>query len=342
MSLRRFLTMLYCAGALLLLMTGTALAGDDPDIDLELTELRVYTAKDGDAMLDYTIARKSWRALRDAGIEPRLNIFSPNRRGRYVYRYSVPLKAKHGSVLYNRKDVDLEGVSSVKVEIVGYNGANRVGRLTLGATCEQSLSVDVEHARRKGGGGRGRDESGHDGGHHDHHDDHHGHGDRDRDDRPRKASRAEIISACDRQTSYSSELDDCVEEALKLPFGAVADKVVDACGDATSYGSGLEDCLQEVAKVKGRPVEVVKACDAATSYDSEVKSCIKEAADFGHRSAGAVIAACDAHTSYSSELRSCVRAAKKLDREHAAIVNACGEATSYSSELDRCIERSAN
>lgn len=328
--------MLYCAGALLLLMTGTAVAGDDPDIDLELTELRVHTSREGDATLDYTIARKSWRALRDAGIEPRLNIFSPNRRGRYVYRYSVPLKAKHGSILYNRKDVDLEDAESVKVEIVGYNGAYRVGRMTLGATCEQSLSVSVEHARRKrekghhggsGGGTRGdRDDD---------------RRDRD-DDRRQKASRADIISACDRHTSYSSELDKCVEMGVALPFGAVADKVVDACGEATSFGSGLKTCLENVASVKGRPVEVVKACDAATSYDSELKSCIKEAADFGHRSAGAVIAACDAHTSYSSELKSCVRAASKLDREHVAIVNACGEATNFSSELKRCIERSAN
>lgn len=331
-SMRKLLGALLLAMVMLMSTAGLA-AADNPNVDVKFKELRVYKKK-GDVMLDYGISKKTWRALRDVSIEPRLNIYTPNKSGRYVYRYSVPLKDRKGRILYNKRDVELRrGTDLVKVELVGYNGAHRVGTISFDTQCDDFLNIDVE---RRGGTstGGGHSGGGHGGGrdHGDHHDDHH------EDSRP---SRADVIKACDRHTSYSSELDGCVEVGMTLPFTRNADRVIDACGEATNYGSGLNRCLEQAAKLVGRPVTAIKACDAATTYDSEVKSCLKKAVEFNHSSAGEVIAACDAHTSYSSELNSCVDAASALRRDHVAIVNACGDATSYGSELKRCIQKAA-
>ena len=320
-------------------ISSVALAGSNPDIDVEFDAVEVYS-KRGDAVLDYTIDSRSWRQLRKASIEPRLNIYTPGRRGRYVYRYSVPLKDRKGRILYNKRDVDIDGIKSVRIEVVGYSGAFRVDEISYKSKESKLLTINVSRARRT-------HDDRHDDRRRDRHDDRRGdrhddrRGDRHDDGRRASASKADLIKACDRQTSYDSELNKCVELALELPFPRVADKVVDACGVATSYSSGLNSCLKESAKLQGRPVEAVSACGKATSYDSEVKSCLQKAADFNHRNAGEVIAACDAHTSYSSDLNSCISAAKKLDRDHAAVVNACGGATRYASELRRCIEKSA-
>lgn len=308
--------------AMVMLMASAGIAAAEPDIDVTFNELRVYK-QDGETMLDYTISKSTWRELRDANIEPRLNIFTPNKSGVFKFRYSIPIVDRKGRVLYNKRDVQLKRhADMVKIELIGYNGAHRIGRLSFGSQCDEHLDVDVERGgTTTGSGGRDRDR------------------DRDRDsDRP---SRADVIKACDAHTSYSSELDKCVDAGMDLPFSRAAGRIIEACGEATSYTSGLKACIVQAGQLSGRPVAAIEACDAATSYDSELKSCLKKAVEFNHRSAGAVIAACDAHTSYSSELNGCVDAASALDSDHVAIVNACGDATSYSSEFKRCIQKAA-
>ena len=318
---KRLFVALCGVAALLTIASSEARADHDPDVAVEFKELRVFEDA-GEVTLDYKISKTSWRALREADIEPRLNLYTPGRRGRFVYRYSVPLKDRRGRILYNTSHASLRSRDEqVRVELVGYNGAYRVGRLTLDAQCEGALTIEVEHL----GAVSVIEEV-----------------DFDRDpvdiERP---SRASIIEACGAETTFDSELQGCLEQGMKLPFGRRAARIIAACGAATDHGSGLETCLKLSASLAGRPVEAVQACDAATSFDSELNQCMERAVDFAHRDAGAVIAACDAHTTYTSELRQCVRSARALDRDHVAVVIACGEATEYGSEFERCIEGAA-
>ena len=301
---------------LLISFAGSAMAQGNPH-DVRFNDLHI--AKQGPTfVLEYSISKEDWRDLKRVGIEPRLNIYAPDERRRgYQFRYSIPLANRRGAIEYARQDLMLRGAKTVEIELVGYNGASRIRRVSYNRTTDNRIRIPVD---RRGGHGHA-----HGGGHgHGAHGNHH---------------RAALIKACKAETRYDSEMNSCIDRAFKL-HPATAARTVKACGEATQYASELNRCLEKSAGITDdKPFLVVAACDRATNYASELNQCIERSKKLSH-DPGSVIAACDRHTKYGSELNQCIDAASTYNRRSPVrVVDACGEHTRYSSELNSCIKK---
>lgn len=336
------------AGAILLSLlmlvsfTGSAMAQGNPQ-DVSFSDLHV--AKQGRKfVLEYSISKQDWRELQRTGIQPRLNIYTPDdRRRRYQFRYSVPIDRRRGAIEYDRDILQLRGAKTVEIELVGYNQTSRIRKINYNRTTDKRLRLAVERGNNGGGHGHG-----------------HGHG-------HHNGVRAQVIEACKAQTKYDSEFNSCLKRGLKLdPHFASAtvnacgkatrysselnlcldkaaglhdspDAVVKACDDATKYSSELVGCIQRSKKLAVDPARTIAACDAQTRYGSELNSCIDKASAYTRRSPAPVITACGVHTKYASDLNRCIQKAQPIRGNRAAIVNACGESTRYASEMFSCM-----
>lgn len=317
---RLILAMLAAAAVMVGFSATAAAAPNDRDVDVTFKELEVYRQGDS-VVLDYTITKPTWREMRRAGIEPRLNVFTSGRRSsREVFRYSTLLDRREGRIVYDRRDLRLRNSRELVVDVVGFNGPHQVGDVSFRRQCDDRVRVVV--SKRRG---------------HPHHADNGPRGHLRPAARPARSLRAQIIRACQEQTRYDSDLNRCVERGMKLPARDVV-ATIGACGDASRHSSGLMSCLDEARELSTNVAGTVRACDAATSYDTDLRACLDEAAAYGQVNAAPVIRACDEHTSHGWELKRCVESALELERERVATVDACGEATSYSQQLQRCIE----
>lgn len=319
----------------------SAFAEHPRQITWEFSELEVHEI--GDAIrVDYSVRHDAWRAARRAHIRPRLNLYARGHRGdQFEYLTSVELVERHGSVTFDHVGHHVGRRAQLRVS--GHRGGIRIAQTRYADSCSDRITVSVhEHTppppRRR---------------HHGRRDAHHAAlieacGDAtdgsgvgacvSRASKLPAARAAQTVAACDAATSWSSELNACLDRAAKVasdPAGVVA-----ACDAATSWSSELNTCIDRASRLPSEPAGVVAACDAASNWSSELNSCIDRAVKLPHDPAG-VVAACDAATSWASEMNSCIDRAAKLPRNPAGIVAACDAATSWTSEMNACIDEAA-
>ncbi len=102
-------------------------AGHDVSVTLDELALEEDSRK---VAVKYAITSTSWRELEDANIQPRLNIYTKHSgKGRYVYRFSQPLKQREG-VVKAEKLTASTGLE-VRVEIVGFGEYQRIDAMAL-------------------------------------------------------------------------------------------------------------------------------------------------------------------------------------------------------------------
>lgn len=328
----RTLTLALASLALMATFGVTTASAQTTQLDMNSRFKFLDVSKErGVLVIDYKISKRSWRNMRQANIEPRLNLRLPNaKKTRYVFAYSTKLKSRAGRITYPK--MNLRGFATAELRIIGYEGAYRVVSTSYGQAKGKRIRVPMRRVRR------------HQHVHH-HPPVHNPPVTRPPATRPptrppvtRPANwRAQAINACKAQTRYSSEFNACVARAVKLKSNDAA-LVVNACGNASRYASGLNRCLDIALTMPGRRIDTISACGGATKYDSELNSCLADTKKYNY-TAATVVKACDAQTRYASELSSCLRHARSLRANHAAAtVNACGKATRSATAMNSCIK----
>jgi hypothetical protein len=311
-----------------LTMIPSAIAGPrDRNLTARFSELQVAQG-DHRVVVKYTLTTASWNAFKHAEIEPRLNIYSLGRhKAHYVYRYSTKLRRRSGKIIYALNDVRVRDSKTVEIEMVGFGGPKQIARSSyrtqtsgrLRLVVKDKRSCEDDHATASHP--RNRDRS------------------RDRDRGHRGARRADIIRACDANTTFNSEMNKCLHHADKLDASnAVA--VINACGKSTVFDSQFRTCLDSAAKISVAPASTIKACDDVTDFGSDFTKCMGKSASYKRSNPAPIVRACGRHTDFGADLGKCIDSARGVRGNRAAVVDACGRATNFGSELLWCVQRS--
>ena len=316
---------LFAVLALALAMTFSAsnAFADHPrrnlDVELDYVDVRVDHGK---LRVTYTIDRDDWYRITKRHIRPRLNLYTPYQRGRFSYAHSVPVHHRTATI-YFPHDVTPTRGKFVELRLSGERGRTRIATTSYNGDCAQRVRVEVvrevhhshghghghghghSHGKKKGHGhGKGHVHGkGNAKGHK--HDDYVR--DRKRDRRFERDHRAEIIAACDRNTSWSGELNHCIDRAVANHY---TPSLIDACGGATSWSGEFHQCLTNAAPIRGNRVATIQACDDATSWSGEFNMCLQKAQDLGRRAPG-IVDACDHATSWSGEFQQCLDTSRR-------------------------------
>lgn len=293
------------------------------NIDITFQSLEVTRVGDGWAV-DYVIDNNSWNSIQRAGISANLFLYSPDaRQSSYQFRHSSSVRTQRGRVIYP-SNVDLEDANSIEIALEGSGRGYRISRTTYDSQCSPRVRVGIDERHRRRGRGHGHG---------------HGHGN---DHHPRHDSgRAQIISACERNTRFRSDFDACLSRGLSLPSHE-APSIITACGSATRHGSGMSACLDNASRLRGDRAETVRACGEVTKFDSDLNACLNRASTYSY-TASYVIRACGAQTNFSSDFNACMDHSAALpNRQAPATINACGAATRHSSGFKQCLQTSAS
>lgn len=293
--------------------------------------------------LDYKIGKRSWRAIKGAGIQPQLLIYAPA-GNRYEFIYAADLTAREGRLILPGR-MGLRGARTVELRVVGYRGFSRVMTTAFGRESGRRVRIAL-------GGGRVDRHDHHD--RHDRHDrhDHHGPGPtgpghttttvvvtEPAPARPPRNWAAEVINACKRHTKFSSDFNRCQSLGMKQP-PVIAAALVDACGTGRADGGRLNTCLALSANLQSDHVETARACAARAKFSSEVSSCMKAAANHRFMPSEAV-KACGKHSKFDSEFTACMTHSATLGRGKLGIIEACGQNSRFSSEMTRCLKNAS-
>jgi hypothetical protein len=311
-----------------LTMIPSAIAGPrDRNLTARFSELQVAHG-DHRVVVKYTLTTSSWNAFKHAEIEPRLNIYSLGRhKAHYVYRYSTELRRRSGKIIYTPNDVRLRDSKTVEIEVIGFGGPKQIARSSYGTQTSERLRLGIRDKRESSceddhvtvSHPRSRD--------------------RNRGGDHRGARQAEIIRACDANTTFNSEMNKCLHHADKLAASnAVA--VINACGKSTFFDSHFRKCLDGAAKISVAPASTVKACDDATDFGLDFTKCMTKSASYKHSNPAPVVRACGRHTDFGSDLGKCIDSARGVRGNKAEVVDVCGRATNFGSELLGCVARS--
>ena len=303
-------TMHFVIALVFIMFAGIPAAfADSGDLKAEFRELDVKQRRAG-IEIDYKITRPSWRAMKKAGVQPRLNLYTKGRRGDLNFRYSVQLDKRKGEIQLP-KEIKIRGSKVVELEVIGFNGFYRVANTALGERCAPRLRIAL---------GRG------------HHD---GKGKGKLVDREERNFGPKLVKACKAATD-SSNVSRCIAKAGALRHDPIA--TVKACGANTRWGSDFNRCLDTAATfTRFSAAPSVLACGAATDWASDLNNCMKQAQTH-KREPGRIIQACDEATTYSSDLKRCIKNASLLGRNADSVVAACSEGNRWSSSFHSCVE----
>ncbi|TXD33646.1 hypothetical protein FRC96_15810 [Lujinxingia vulgaris] len=310
--------------------------------DVQLNTLSVERDR-GQLIITYQVDARDWRALQQARIQPRLNVYLPEGSSRdFEFVQALRIDAPRGQATMNlgRR----AAASHAELRLVGTQGPHTITTIRLERRRPaQTLRLPIVELRRSPGY-PDRDDRYHRDDRHDR-DDRYGRDDRhdrddrydrrrDRDDRrppragrphrpgppphagypthphhPRPgASRAQIIEACGDQSPFPSQVTHCIESATLLP-PSYAVATIRACGDATTFSGDFEHCMTTASAYRTPPAPAIRACGEATSFSSDLRGCISAAAGFRHQPAP-VIRACSEATTFSSEFQQCLDASR--------------------------------
>lgn len=280
--------------------------------------------------LDYKLNKRSWRAIKGAGIQPQLLIYAPA-GDRYEFIYAADLTAREGRLILPGR-MGLRGARTVELRVVGYKGFSRVSATAFGRESGRRVRIAL-------GGGRVDHGPGHGPGH--------GHGHttttvvvtEPAPARPPRNWAAEVINACKRHTKFSSDFNRCQSLGMKQP-PVIAAALVDACGTGRADGGRLNTCLALSANLQSDHVETARACAARAKFSSEVSSCMKAAANHRFMPSEAV-KACGKHSKFDSEFTACMTHSATLGRGKLGIIEACGQNSRFSSEMTRCLKNAS-
>ena len=322
---------LFSMASLLLVtvwMIPSAIASpNDRNLTARFSKLQVAQG-DHKIAIKYSLTPSSWNAFRRAKIEPRLNIYSlDHRKARYVYRYSTKLRSRSGTITYARKDIRLRQSKTVEIQVVGFRGTKQIARSVHGKQTAKRLRLVVrdkrEHACEDDDKTVKHPKKPH----------------RKRDRGPRSARQADIIRACDANTTFDSEMNKCLLDAKKLTASNPV-AIINTCGQATFFNSDFRKCLDGAAKIAVAPAATIKACDDVTDFGADFGRCLTKSASYKHTNPAPVVRACGRHTDFGSDLGKCIDSARGVHGNRAKVVDICGRATNFGSELLGCVERS--
>lgn len=308
------------------------------EMTVEFAELEL-TKRGPRLVLDYRMKPRDWRAVKRAGITPRLNLYlRDRRRGEFSYAYSIPLERRAGIVKYP-KELELRGTRVVELEVVGFAGFDRVTQTRYGEACGERVRLRVD--RRAGRvSNPHRNRTGHGGGHVDQVDHAHDRQDggtvRGRPGRTRVVDTAAIIEAC-KDVSSTIDVSDCLQRARALSRRADPVATVRACGKTSPFNSRVLECLDKAKEVKVATARVIEACDDATDFPSKLNRCLDRAAAHRHRGVVRVIETCDEVTTFSSQFESCIATSEPLGVRADRVIRACDAATSFRSQFNACL-----
>ena len=293
---------------------------DRPHARLITPEFTLLEIQDqGDVVtLDYAIEPRSWRAIRQAGILPRLHVYVPNRRGLHVFRDSVEIRGPQGQIQYAPGDLRLRGAQTLEVELVGQAGGRAIRRIALGDACDDRLRVPIQPLRRV----------------------------KIivadpappiRPARPVPSRRADLIDACRAAATFDSDFGRCLAQASMLHHPE-APGIVHACAAATKFSSDLFQCIDQAGQIAVNPVHVTRSCGAATTHASDLHACLTAATRYARHDASPVVDACARHTRFGSDLAACVTASQEIRGGRVSVIEACGQATRFRSDFEQCLE----
>lgn len=292
----------------------------------------------GQWSIDYKLGKRSWRALKDAGINPQLAIYAPA-GNRYEFLYAADLTAREGRLVLPPR-MGLRDARTVEIRVVGYKGFSRVSATAFGRESGRRVRIAL-------GGGHG---------HHGHHGHHNpgpgpdvvpgpgpGHTTTTvvvTEPAPPRNWAAEVINACKRHTKFSSDFNRCQSLGMKQP-PYIAPAVVDACGtNGRGDGGRLTTCLELASGLKVDRVETARACAARAKFSSEVRECMSAAASH-HYMPSEAVKACGKYSKFSSEFKACMDNSASLGRGKLGIIEACGQNSKFSSEMTRCLQNAS-
>lgn len=299
-------------------------AAHPTDMTVEFQNLELIERKGG-LIINYEVQRRSWRGMRQADMDPRLNLYTRDRRRQgFEFAFSVELDSRIGRIELP-KQVKLRGTRVVEMEVVGFSGFYRVTQTRFGDACDAKVRLRVQRGNGNGHGGHAGGGHGHD---HDDHDDHH--------ERPGYTT-AQLINAC-KASAHSTNVSSCITKANALPRGVDVPATIRACGNATQWNSEFNTCMDRAKSVRNDPAGVVAACDEATQWNSELSTCISKAARHTGPRVAAVIKACGEATQWNSEFNACLDGSRSLGARPARTIKACADATTWNSEFNSCLQ----
>ena len=279
-----------------------AYAAHDPEMTVEFDALELTQSR-GQLVLDYAVSRSDWRAMKRAGMTPRLNLHTPDRNGRaFSFAYSLELESRLGRIDLP-KAVKLRGKRVIKLKVVAFSGFSRVAQTRFKDACGDSVRVRVANPRANRG--------------------HHA---------------AAIIKAC-KEFSHSHDVSGCVERAQRLRANVPPARTIEACGRVTKWNSDFNACMDEARAFRSdEPSKLIAACGAQTKWDSEFLACMQRVSSWTSRGASAMVNACGEATRWSSEFNSCLDKSGNLGQRGARVIRACDEATQWNSDFTSCLE----
>ena len=282
----------------------------------------------GSWSIDYKLNKRSWRAIKGAGIQPQLLIYAPA-GNRYEFVYAADLTAREGRLILPGR-IGLRGARTVELRVAGYKGSARVSATAFGRESGRRVRIAL-------GGGRPAHGPGH------------GHGPGHTTTTvvvtepapagPPRNWAAEVINACKRHTKFSSDFNKCQSLGMKQP-PRIAAALIDACGTGRADGGRLNTCIALSANLQSDHVETARACAARAKFSSEVSACMKAAASHRFMPSEAV-KACGKHSKFSSDFSSCMTHSSTLGRGKLGIIEACGQNSKFSSDMTRCLKNAS-
>lgn len=332
---------------------GVAEARSSPQLEIRFERLNV-TQESSRVTVDYVINSQDWSQLQRAKIEPRMDLYVPGqqRSAKFEHHAGYTLTRASGKVVFQRVPAG-QRQGEVGIRVVNAKGGKRVGPISLGRQKGDELRVPVKvvNAAQPERPVRGQPSQparpsrpaeparpdrpsrpvqpsqparpGHGGGH--------GHGGGYGQD-----SQVEIINACKRNTTFSSDLEKCLADAKNMR-GRQTVAIIEACG---KNRHGLSDCMRASARLPERQqVSIIQACSQASTFQSDMKKCLEISSGF-RQEAAPVILACNRATSFSSDMQACLSTTATYRRPAAPIVQACADASRFSSDFKQCLEHS--
>ena len=303
--------------------------GDDVSVTLDELALEEHSSK---VAVKYAITSTSWRELEDANIQPRLNIYTKHSgKGRYVYRFSQPLKQREG-VVKAEKLTASTGLE-VRVEIVGFGEYQRIdamaikGRRSEGFVLTQSGVESKKKRSHKSDVRKGHKKK-----------------------RRRSSQAVQIAKACadHHGTTTGFYFEQCLDQARALDHARSA-QIIEVCsarhGKKAFY---FERCLEKAKALEHVKADrIISVCSARHGSDTfYFDQCLEKAKSLEHTRAAQVVRACDERygTNSTFYFDKCLEMAKKLKSDEPDHIVALCSAQNKKDDhygFEACVEKLA-
>ncbi|WP_164856221.1 hypothetical protein [Lujinxingia sediminis] len=320
--------------------------------DVQLNTLSVERDR-GQLIITYQIEARDWRALQQARIQPRLNVYLPEGSSRdFEFVQALRIDAPRGQATMNlgRR----AAASHAKLRLVGTQGQHTITTMRLeGRRPAQTLRMPIVELRRPPHRPDRPDRPGRPD-----RPDRPGRPDRpdrpgrpDRPDRPCRPDRGncndhhddhyhEHDHTCDHHHDHRPPHTEFPQPPPRPRPGASRAQIIEACGDESPFPRQVAQCIESAVLLPpNSAVATIRACGDATTFAGDFEHCMTTAPAYRTPPAPA-IRACGEATSFSRDFRSCISTAAGFRHRPAPVIRACSEATSFSRDFQQCLDAS--